>query len=125
MTDNQTRQPDRNDLVHALYSTVDRRDAPGLARFLTDTIVFRLGNHDPIVGLNAVLDANEAFFRTIENMSHDIAGIWTVDETTICNGNVHYVRLDGSRLTLPFATILTFQDERIADYRVYVDVSPL
>ncbi|MEC9268457.1 nuclear transport factor 2 family protein [Pacificispira sp.] len=116
---------DRETQVRALYHTVDRRDAPALAEFLTETVRFQLGNYDPIIGREAVIDANAGFFGTIQDMRHSLNGIWSVEETTICNGDVHYVRNDGSTLTLPFATVLTFEDGRIADYQVYVNVSPL
>jgi len=113
------------DLIAGLYAAVDNLDAQGVGRFVTDDVLFQLGNFDELEGRQAVVDANAAFFNTISAMRHTISGIWSEGETVICTGEVHYTRKDASELTVPFATVLTLRATRISDYRVYVDVSPL
>ncbi|WP_422378716.1 nuclear transport factor 2 family protein [Roseibium sp.] len=112
-------------LIAGLYQAVDALDAEGVGSFVTDDVLFRLGNFDQLQGRQQVIDANAAFFSTISAMQHTISGIWSDGNTVICSGEVHYTRKDTSTLSVPFATVLTLTDSRIADYRVFVDVSPL
>ena len=50
---------------------------------------------------------------------------WAVGDTVIQDLLVTYTRHDGSTLTVPAANILAVRDERIADYRIYVDANAL
>ena len=114
-----------SEFINQLYKSVDDKNLSALSELLADGVVFQLGNHDPINGKQAVLDANDAFFKSIETMDHTIDGVWAVGDDILCNGHAHYTRLDGSKLSLPFATILAVKNGRISDYEVYADVSPL
>lgn len=114
-----------HELIAGLYQAVDALDAEGVGSFVTDDVLFRLGNFDPLQGRQQVIDANAAFFNTISAMQHTISGIWSDGNTVICSGEVHYTRKDTSTLSVPFATVLALTGSRIADYRVFVDVSPL
>ncbi|WP_269585069.1 nuclear transport factor 2 family protein [Roseibium sp. Sym1] len=119
-----TSNPHR-DLVATLYSAVDNLNAKAIGKLVTDDVRFRLGNFDELCGKQAVIDANNAFFGTISAMRHTIDDIGSEGKTVYCTGSVHYTRQDNSELSLPFATRLKLDSGRIADYRVYVDVSPL
>jgi ketosteroid isomerase-like protein len=120
LTDNPHR-----DLVTTLYSAVDNLDAQAIAKLVTRDVRFQLGNFDELRGKPAVIDANNAFFGTISAMRHTIDDIGSEGQTVYCTGSVHYTRQDNSELTIPFATRLKLEGGQIADYRVYVDVSPL
>ena len=119
-----TRQRARQ-LVTRLYAAVDKKSVAELSKFLCEDVVFQLANHDPIRGKDTVLDANAAFFKTIAGMAHRIEGVWAQNQDVICAGYVQYTRHDGSELSLPFSTILGLEDDLIADYQVYADISPL
>lgn len=112
-------------LIQNLYRAVDDRDTEILGNYLADDLVFQLGNLDAIEGKEAVLAANKGFFQTIANMIHTIDGIWTQDNNVICAGSVEYTRLDNSKLSIPFSTILTLKDDLISHYQIYADVSSL
>ena len=86
---------------------------------------FKLGNHEALNGREQVKAANEAFFSTIKAMRHTITGIWSNGDTALCEGNVHYTRNDLTEIEVPFAAHLDLNDGKIADYRVFVDLSQL
>ncbi len=113
------------DLTAGLYRAVDAKSIPELSAFLSDDVVFQLGNHDPIRGKDAVLAANASFFTSIATMTHSIENVWAQSPNVICAGYVQYRRHDGSELSLPFSTILALEKGLIVDYQVYVDISPL
>lgn len=111
--------------VKSLYTSVDRKDLKGLASKLDDNVCFKFSNHDAVNGIEDVLQANESFFSSISSMRHTLNGIWQQDDTLICNGQVHYVRLDGTEHSAEFATVLTMRNEKIVNYLIYADVSEL
>jgi len=116
----------RNELIIDLYkNAVDAKDAGYLSRMITDDIIFRIGNHEPVVGLSDVVDANQSFFATIGSMIHTIDKLITEGDQSVCYGTVNYVRLDGSKTSAAFATVLKFFEEKISEYYVYADLSEL
>jgi len=122
-----------------LFRTIDRMDADGFVRFLTEDARFRFGNMPAIVGRQAIRDAVSAFFASITDLSHRVTGIYEQGNTAIVEGEVTYTRKDGSRVTLPFANFFTLSPSPlnsaesaandsptlICDYRIYIDLSPL
>ena len=112
-------------LITSLYTAVDALDAQGVVDHVTDDVQFQLGNFEPISGHDAVKNSNAAFFATIKAMHHTISGVWSSGDTAICDGTVHYTRHDQSGHEVPFAAHLGVRDGKIADYRVFVDISGL
>ncbi|MEM7066536.1 MAG: nuclear transport factor 2 family protein [Cyanobacteria bacterium P01_B01_bin.77] len=115
----------QTEFITNLYKSVDALSVGDLSLFLADDISFRFANAQPLKGKDAVLAANEAFFRSIAKMSHQIDQVWGKGDDLICNGQVSYTRLDGSQYSVPFATILKLQCDRIVNYLIYADVSAL
>ena len=115
----------KTEFVKKLYQCVDERNLQALSAFLDPDVSFRFANAEPLQGKDAVLEANKAFFASIAAMSHRIDSVWSQDDDLICNGQVNYTRLDASKYSAPFATILKVKDEQIIDYLIYADVSEL
>ena len=111
--------------VKSLYANVDSKNLNGLAGMLDEEVRFKFANHDAVNGMEDTLQANEGFFSSINSMRHSFNGIWQQGDTIICNGQVHYVRLNGSECSAEFATILTIRNEKITNYLIYADVSEL
>ena len=116
---------DHTALVSALYTAVDEMNAQGVVDHVTEDVRFQLGNFEPITGRDAVKEANAAFFKTINEMSHTITDVWSSGDTAICDGSVHYTRKDKSKYEVPFAAHLGLRNGKVADYKVFVDISGL
>ena len=112
-------------LIKALYTAVDSLDAGGVVDQVTNDVRFQLGNHEALNGREKVKAANEGFFSTIKAMRHSITGIWSIGDTALCDGSVHYTRKDLSEIEVPFAAHLDLRGGKISDYRVFVDLSEL
>lgn len=111
--------------VEALYQVVDARDVAALANFLHPELTFRFGNAGGITGKEQVLTANKGFFASIDDMSHSIDTVVQQGEQLVCDGQVNYIRQDGSTHSAQFATLLKVEDGLIRDYRIYADLSEL
>ncbi len=109
----------------ALFAAIDRKDTASFVEALTDDAVFRFGSAPPVEGREAVAAAVDGFFGTIAALSHSVTLVLWNGGTQICEGEVTYERHDGSKITLPFTDVFEYSGERIAHYKIYMDIGPL
>jgi len=109
----------------AVLAAVDAKDADRFAAFLTDDARFTYANAPSVVGREAVRAAVDAFFARVRSLAHTPRHVWTVPGHIVVEGTVRYVRHDGREVTLPFVNVLALAGDRVSDYRVYVDGTPL
>jgi ketosteroid isomerase-like protein len=100
-------------------------DGERLAALMCDDVRFRFGNADVVTGPENVRRFGEVFLSTLRTIRHRILDEWIAGDTAIHRMEVIYTRHDGTELTLPVANIIRVDGERIRDYQVYMDVSPL
>ncbi len=112
-------------LLQELFAAIDARDADGFVGFLTEDATFRFGSAPPVQGRRAIRQAVDEFFATIAGLSHAVANWLASDATLVCEGEVTYTRHDGSTVTLPFADVFEFVEDRISHYKIYMDIGPL
>lgn len=115
----------RHRLLDDLFGSIDEKNTERFLRFLTDDAVFRFGSGPEVRGRDAIRDAVNEFFSTIDECRHVLHNILTDDGVLVCEGEVTYTRQDGCEITLPFANILEFAGEHISRYKIYADASPL
>lgn len=108
-----------------LFRAIDARDAAAFAAFVAEDGDFRFGNAPPVVGRAAVRDYVGAFFGMIGGCSHRMLRSWNAAGAAACEGEVTYTRLDGSKVTVPFANVFVLKGAEVASYRIYIDNSPL
>jgi ketosteroid isomerase-like protein len=113
--------PDRNQL----FSDIDSMDADAFAAHLSDDVVMRFGNAEPIRGRTAVRDTWAGFCEGIDGVSHSLVEQWQSGSGTVVEANVTYTRKDGGTVTVPVVTIYREQDGEINDYRIFIDLAPL
>jgi len=114
-----------NDRVSRLFQCIDDKDTDGFMEFLSDSVLFRFGNAEPVRGKTAVAQVVGGFFDSIKGLSHDMVDTWFVQDAVICHGTVTYTRHDSSQLSVPFANILRTRGDLIEEYLIFVDVSAL
>ena len=107
-----------------LFADIDSMEPDRFADHLAEDVVFRFGNADPVHGRAAVRDAWAGFCETLDGVRHDHMEQWEQGGTTIAAAEVTYTRKDGSQVTVPVATIYR-GDEKIRDYRIFIDLAPL
>lgn len=111
--------------MNDLFAAIDRRDADGFVAFLTENASFRFGNAPAVIGRDNIRACVSKFFSQIKGLRHCVLEVLECPGKVICEGEVTYTRLDDKQVTLPFADIFRMQGALIADYRIYIDVSPL
>lgn len=111
--------------ARSVYEAVDSMDETNLAAFLTDECVFTFGNAKPVIGRAAAAEASKSFLSLISGIKHEIQEVWNVSDTIITRLNVIYTRKDKNNMSFPAVTIWRVEGGKIADYKIYVDNTPL
>ena len=111
--------------ITALFAAIDRKDTASFVDALTDDAVFRFGSAPPVQGREAVAAAVDGFFGTIAGLSHTVSNVLWDGGTQVCEGEVTYERHDGTTVTLPFTDVFEYSGDRIAHYKIYMDIGPL
>ena len=119
-------QPDAaSDQAGGLFVAIDANDATAFVSFLTDDAVFRFGSAPAVQGRAAIHAAVDGFFETIAGCTHTVHKSIGSGATLVCEGEVTYRRHNGTEITLPFADVLEYDGDLIADYKIYMDITPL
>jgi limonene-1,2-epoxide hydrolase len=115
----------RQQSLEALFAAIDARDARGFADFLTDDARFRFGSSPPVTGRRDIIEAVSAFFASLAGVNHVITAVATRGDMLFCEGETTYTRHDGKAVVVPFADVFEYDGDKIADYRIYADLTPL
>lgn len=113
-----------------LFRAIDSMDASTFAKAFAEDGSFRFGNSEPAVGREQVERSVSGFLSMIGGLSHEITGVWSGSweggEVKSVEAEVTYTRKDGTRTrALPVTSTLRMEGDRIKDYRIFMDVSPL
>ncbi|MBT8087428.1 MAG: nuclear transport factor 2 family protein [Gammaproteobacteria bacterium] len=114
-----------SDQAGGLFAAIDANDATAFVSFLTDDAVFRFGSAPAVQGRESIHAAVESFFGTIAGCAHAVHRSIRDGTTLVCEGEVTYRRHNGTEITLPFADVLEYDGDLIADYKIYMDINPL
>jgi ketosteroid isomerase-like protein len=114
-----------SDQLHRVFATFDVQDVATLAEFMTDDVQLRLGNADTIQGKTAFVDAVNAFLASIAGVRHEILTVYSDGDAAIIEFDVHYTRRDGNVVTIPCCNVFRLRDGLIAEYRSYIDATPV
>jgi ketosteroid isomerase-like protein len=112
--------------VREIFASIDSFDPADFVTHLTDDVVFRFGNGDPLHGPAAVQEAVAGFFSSISGLTHHILHIWEPEEgLVILHVDVEYRRQDGETVYTPNVDILRFEGDKVADWQIVIDLAPV
>jgi ketosteroid isomerase-like protein len=111
--------------VRAIFEAFDAKDVSALAAFMTDDVRLRLGNVETVQGRSAFVEAVNAFVASVAGFRHDVIDVWSDGDTLIAELDVHYTRRDGREVSVPGCNVFRLRDGSVADYRTYMDVTPV
>lgn len=95
------------------------------ASYFAEDAVYRMGNREPIVGQNNILESSKQFRSRLKGVSHDIKHIWELGETVVCEMQATYTRSDDSTVTLPCMDVIHFDGDKFKTMKIYMDISPV
>jgi limonene-1,2-epoxide hydrolase len=115
----------RHDFGAKMFAVADTLDVDNYVTYLAPDVYFRFANAEPITGREAVREAVGHFFTTINGLHHTIVQEWHDADMIIQQLDVTYTRLDDKQVTLPAINLLRMSGDTVADYRIYVDLTPV
>ena len=113
------------DRLDGLFASIDKKDTDAFLGYLAEDASFRFGSAPPVTGHAAIREGVDGFFASIAGSEHSLINIVGNDHILVCEGEVTYNRHDGSIITLPFTNVFDVDGERIAHYKIYIDIAPL
>jgi len=117
--------PETSTQFQRFFAAFDAHDVKALEGFITDDIQLQLGNTDTLHGAAAFVGAVNAFHASVAGVRHEILHLYRDDDIAAIEFAVHYTRLDGKLVTLPCCNIFRLRDGLIAEYRSYLDATPV
>ena len=112
-------------MLDALFATIDAQDIDGFLAHLAQSASFRFGSTPEVRGHDNIRIAVGGFFSTIKALQHRVVRSMAADNTIVCEGIVTYTRQNDTSISLPFVVIFEMADDKIHDYKIYIDVNPL
>jgi ketosteroid isomerase-like protein len=110
--------------IEAMERAVMTGDVQEAACYLDEAVVYTVGALRPVSGIAAILAYVERQSRLARWDGHTLRGDWPIADGLVVEVESHFTRIrDGRRLTLPCVDIYRFRHGRIADWRVYADLS--
>jgi ketosteroid isomerase-like protein len=111
--------------VKQTFADIDSMNADKFLAHLTEDVVFRFGNADPVAGRPAVREAVTGFWTTINGLHHHLLKSYDVGDTTIAQLDVEYERLDGKSVTVPNLDVLVYDGDLVKNWQIYIDLAPV
>jgi ketosteroid isomerase-like protein len=112
--------------VRDVFQAVDAKDAARFVSYLTPDAVFRYANNPLVTGREGIQEAVAQFFQAVKSLRHVVSDTWAVNDMVFCKGEVSYVRHNDTLAgPFPFMNLFKMRDGLIAEYLIYVDISPL
>jgi hypothetical protein len=113
------------DIVLRLFAHGEAFDTGGFIDFFSDQPMCQFGNAAACQGKEAIRACFAALFGGLQALYHDIRAMWEVGDVVFVEMDVTYWRKDGSSVTLPCADLFRFDADKIQEFRVFMDASPV
>src|ERR1700758_798454 len=111
--------------LRRVFGAFGAHDVSALTGLVTDDGPLRLGNAEPVEGKPAFVEAVTQFIASVAGFRHEFLNIWSDGDALIAEFDVHYTRLDGGKVTLPCCNVFRLRDGLVAEYRSYIDATPV
>jgi hypothetical protein len=94
--------------------------------YLSKDLFVKVGANDPMHSPDEYHQFMGQIYSKLRFISHNIRGLWEVDNVVIAEMDVNYeVNEDGRPVTVPCVDVYRFQDGKIKEWRIYPDTSKL
>lgn len=115
----------RSSWYEELFEIIDNRRLEAFLALLTDDITFTVANHPPVIGKDALRAALGAFWKSINGLKHTFRHVFESQGHLVFEFMVRYTRTDAEEVSVPCVTIIRLRDERVSDWRIYIDMAPV
>ena len=112
--------------VETLFAAMKRQDWATLKSCLTEDVFYRVGSSEPVHGPEAVQNYLSGLYEIASFEQADVRQILEPEGQVIFEMESHYRRLADNRpVSFACTDILRMRGDKVREWRVYVDISPL
>ena len=113
--------------IKQLFQSIDALDAKAFAGFITEQGQFRYGSQPAVRGREAIETYIAGFFSTLKSLRHENIRSRSADDakTLFIGGDVVYILPNEAQVTIAFLNHFTMVGDKVQDYLVYTDPSPM
>lgn len=109
-----------------LFSSMLKQDWETFKSCLSDDVMFRVGSSEPIYSPDRVVGFLQSFFTEIKMQPLEIRQILESENQVFFEFEAHHLRLkDNQVVNFACTDILRMRGDKVREWRVYVDMSPL
>jgi ketosteroid isomerase-like protein len=109
-----------------LFSAMLEQDWETFKSCLSEDVMYRVGSGEPVYGPDAVAGFLQSFYTQVTMQPPDVRQVLEPENQVIFEFEAHYLRLkDNKIVNFACTDILRMKDDKIREWRVYVDMSPL
>jgi ketosteroid isomerase-like protein len=108
-----------------IFAAFDAKDVSALAALMTDDVRLRLASAKRVQGKSASVEEVNAFLASVAGFRREVLNVWSDGDALIAEFDVHCTRLDGGEVTLPCCNVFRLRDGLVAEYRSYIDATPV
>jgi len=111
-----------------LFGSMLKQDFETFSTCLTDDVFYKVGSGDPIHGKQGVIDFLKSLYTQVTMQPPNTLQVIELPEKdqVIYEFDTNYLRLkDNKVIHFACTDVLRFTGDKIKEWRVYVDISPL
>ena len=115
------------EVCEKMFSSMIAKDWDSFTDCLADDVFYRIGSGEPVTGKENVAKTLQGLYSEVEMQAPDIRQVLDMPEKdqVIFEFEAHYKYLeDGSTLNFACTDVLRMKDNKVKEWRVYVDMKP-
>ncbi|UOT05774.1 nuclear transport factor 2 family protein [Rhodococcus opacus] len=93
--------------------------------FFSDDCFFRMGNNAPVIGKSAIQSWVAQYLTSVASMRHEIIEEWSEGNVAALRVEVTYTLQNGESFTLPAVTRTRVEQNKVTEYLIFMDPSPV
>jgi len=116
---------ERRSVVLAGMEADERLDAAAFAAIFSSDGRFRMAGNPEVSGREAIATAVDGLFRHLAGLRHDYHRAWEDEDSLAYQATAHWTLRDGREVCAPYANVLVFDGDELAEYAVHIDTTEL
>ncbi|RZK94520.1 MAG: nuclear transport factor 2 family protein [Rhodococcus sp. (in: high G+C Gram-positive bacteria)] len=93
--------------------------------YFSDDCAFRMGNNTTVIGKSAIQSWVAQYLTSVVSMRHEIIEEWSEGNVAALRVEVTYTLQNGESFTLPAVTRTRVENNKVAEYLIFMDPSPV
>jgi hypothetical protein len=118
-------RPDLTAARRVLQAADTSTDIAAFFDFFTDETRFRMGNSEIVVGRDQIMAWVGAYLGSVAGLRHEVVEEFYGEDTAALRIDVTYTMQNGESFTLPAVTRTRIRGDKIVEYFIFMDPSPV